>query len=94
MVNTLETFWAFLAAHKPALIVAFGWFIRELHIAWPFLKENRGLKGMVSILLNGSPTAPVDSSKIPLGLPPLNVGPIFTPSPPAPPAASTEPPKV
>jgi len=51
----LQEFWNFLAAHKPTLILAFGWFIRELHNAWAFLQSNGGLVGLKDVVLHGKP---------------------------------------
>ena len=50
----LTQFWNFLAAHKPTLIVLFGWFVRELHNAWAFLQANGGLMGLRDIVLHGN----------------------------------------
>lgn len=49
----LETFWNFLAAHKPTLILAFGWFIREIPVVWTALKENHGIHGFIQTIWTG-----------------------------------------
>ena len=49
----LNQFWNFLAAHKPTLILAFGWFIREIPVVYRGLQTNGGVKGFWRVILNG-----------------------------------------
>jgi hypothetical protein len=52
-MGTFNQFWAFLAAHKPTLIVAAAWFVREVPVVWEGLKQNHGLRGLSSIIMTG-----------------------------------------
>ncbi len=57
----LHSIFDFLAAHKPTLIVAFGWLMREIPVvrewiknSYPFVTANNGVFSIVKNFLFGS----------------------------------------